>query len=174
MTLTNTLTVTTPSDHEIVVARSFAAPRRFVFEAFTKPELLKRWMGGMDGWNWVVCEIDPRAGGKFRYVWNGPGGMLLEISGTMIEVTPTRIVHHEYMKMEGGQCCTGGDGGAGGMSAEPAKVTTEFAENAGITTVTMTIYHASKDVRDAMLKSGMTDGMSLGYAKLDEVLAEMK
>src|SRR6266700_131199 len=70
-----TLKLTTPSDREIAMTRVFNAPRKLVFDAWTKPELLKRWMIGPPGWSFVVCEIDLRVGGAYRYVWRGPDGM---------------------------------------------------------------------------------------------------
>ena len=68
---TGTLQVATPTDREIVMTRIFDAPRRLVFDAFTKPELLKRWFGPR-GWSLVVCEIDFKVGGAFRFVLRGP------------------------------------------------------------------------------------------------------
>ena len=70
---TGTLTVTTPTDREIVLTRVFDAPRHLVFDALTKPELLKRWYGAR-GWNLVVCEVDLRVGGAWRFVSRGPDG----------------------------------------------------------------------------------------------------
>ena len=68
---TGTLKVTTPTDREIVLTRVFDAPRHLVFDAFTKPELLKRWFGPR-GWSLVVCEVDLKVGGGFRFVMRGP------------------------------------------------------------------------------------------------------
>ena len=64
-----TLKVTTPTDREIVMTRDFDAPRRLVFDALTKPELLKRWCFGPDGWSMSKCEVDLRPGGRYRYEW---------------------------------------------------------------------------------------------------------
>src|ERR1044071_1680068 len=91
------LQITTPSDREIAMTRVFNAPRRMVFEALTKPELVKRWLLGPPGWSMPVCEIDLRVGGKYRYVWRrdsdgtdmGMGGVYREI------VAPERIVATE-------------------------------------------------------------------------------
>jgi uncharacterized protein YndB with AHSA1/START domain len=68
---TGTLQVTRPTDREIVLTRVFDAPRRLVFDVFTKPELLKRWFGPR-GWSLVVCQVDPKVGGAFRFVLRGP------------------------------------------------------------------------------------------------------
>src|SRR6516162_148795 len=79
--------VSTPTDREIQVERAFNAPRELVFDAFTKPELVRQWLLGPDGWTMPVCEIDLRVGGAYRYVWRkestatqmGMGGVFLEI-----------------------------------------------------------------------------------------------
>lgn len=71
---TGNLKVTTPTDREIAMTRVFAAPRRLVFDALTKPELVKQWLLGPPGWTMPVCEIDLRVGGAYRFVWRGPNG----------------------------------------------------------------------------------------------------
>ena len=71
MATTGTLKVTTPSDREIALSRVFDAPRDLVFEAYTTPALLKRWLGVHNRWTLDVCEIDLRVGGTYRYVWRG-------------------------------------------------------------------------------------------------------
>lgn len=68
------LTVSTPSDREIRMTRVFDAPRELVYEAYTQPELLKRWLGVFGGWTMPVCEIDLTVGGRYRYVWRGADG----------------------------------------------------------------------------------------------------
>src|SRR5438093_12929728 len=93
---TGTLQATTPTDREIAMTRLFDAPRKLVFDAWTKPELLKRWFGP-PGWSLVICEIDLKVGGAYRYVWRrehdgtdmGMGGVYREI------VPPERIVNTE-------------------------------------------------------------------------------
>src|SRR5688572_5686824 len=71
-TATSPLQIITPSDREVAMTRVFDAPRRLVFEAWTRPELLKRWLGVRAGWSLAVCEIDLVVGGAYRYVWQGP------------------------------------------------------------------------------------------------------
>ena len=68
------LQITTPSDREVRITRGFDAPRQLVWDAYTRPELLKRWLGAMPGWSWAVCEMDVRPGGRYRWVWSGPDG----------------------------------------------------------------------------------------------------
>src|SRR5260221_12658327 len=88
------LTVTTPTDREIVMTRVFSAPRKLVFDAWTKPELVKRWLLGPPGWTMRVCEIDLRGGGKWRFVRRGQGGTVMGMGGVYGELAPPeRVVH---------------------------------------------------------------------------------
>ena len=153
------LQVTTPNDTDLVVTRSFAASRELLFDCHTKPELVRRWMLGPDGWTMPVCEIDLRRGGKFRYVWRKPGAPDLHMSGEFREIAPpSRIVHVERFDEDW----------AGG---EEAVVTTLFEEKGGRTTMHMTIRFSSKEVREAAMATGMTDGMNTGYDRLEHILA---
>ena len=90
-----TLKVTTPTDCEIVLTRVFDAPRNMVFDAFTKPELLKRWFGPR-GWNLVTCLVDFRVGGKWRFILQGPDNRKMGMYGVYREIdAPKRTVHME-------------------------------------------------------------------------------
>jgi uncharacterized protein YndB with AHSA1/START domain len=82
------LKVTTPSDREIAMTRAFDAPRRLVFDAWTKPELLKRWLGVFGGWSMDVCEVNLKVGGSYRFVWRGPDGAKMGMGGVYREVVP--------------------------------------------------------------------------------------
>lgn len=147
-------------DREIVMTRNFDAPRALVFDAFTKPELVKRWLLGPEGWSMPVCEIDLKAGGKYRYMWkNDAQGNTMGVSGTYREIDPPgRIVHTEKFD----EAWYPGE----------AVVTTEFAEAAGRTTVTMTMAMVSREARDGVLKSGMERGVAVSYDRLDAILDE--
>ncbi len=152
---TGTLQVTTHGDREIVMTRVFDAPRHLVYDAFTKPELLKRWFGPRD-WSLVVCDVDLRVGGSFRFVLNGPGGVQMGIRGVYREITPPeRSVHLESFDDYPGE----------------AIVTTVLTENAGRTTLTATVHYDSREIRDAVVKSGMEHGAAESYDKLAELLA---
>ncbi len=152
------LQITTPSDRELAMIRSFDAPRSLVFDAWTKPELLKQWLGVRGGWTFAVCEVDLRVGGKYRHVWRGPTGTEMGMGGVFREVVkPERIVVTEKFD----ESWYEGD----------AVDTTTFVERGGKTTVTTAVLYASKAVRDAVLKSPMEKGVAEGYDKLDEVLA---
>ena len=155
-------TVTLPNDRDVVVVRNFNAPRALVFDAWTKPALVQRWMLGPPGWTMPVCEMDVRPGGKFNWRWRSEeSGSEFGFSGEFREVErPSRIVHVERFD----------PGDVGGEMGE-AVVTSVLTEKGGVTTMTMTIRYESKAVRDAALKTGMTDGMEMSYQKLDELLA---
>jgi uncharacterized protein YndB with AHSA1/START domain len=152
---TGTLKVMTPTDREIVLTRVFDAPRNLVFDAFSKPELLKRWFGPR-GWSLVVCEVDLKVGGGFRFVMRGPDGKDLGMSGVYREITPPeRSVHMESFDDYPGE----------------SQVTAVFVEQGGKTTLTATVLYPSKEVRDAVINSGMEHGAAESYDKLAELLA---
>ena len=152
------LEVSMPNDLEAVVTRSFDAPRALVWDCHTKPELVKRWLLGPPGWTMPVCEIDLRVGGTYRYVWRNGKGQDMGMGGTFREVVPPeRIVTTELFDED----WTGGE----------TTVTQVFTERAGKTTLTLTVRYASTQARDAALTTGMTDGMEMGYARLDTLLA---
>jgi uncharacterized protein YndB with AHSA1/START domain len=153
----NRLIITTPSDTELAMIRTFDAPRRLVFDAWTKPELIKRWLGVFGDWKLDVCEVDWRVGGVCRYVWRRPG---VEMGMRMIcrEFTPPeRIVCEEQFD----------DAWYEGSAVG----TTTFVEKGGKTTVTNTVRYDSKEIRDAVLKSPMETGVAASYDKLAELLA---
>src|SRR5258707_9300297 len=87
---TGTLKVTMPSDREVVLTRVFDAPRHLVFDAFSKPELLKRWFGPR-GWSLVVCEVDLKVGGGFRFVLRGPDGKEIDRKSTRLNSSHANI-----------------------------------------------------------------------------------
>jgi uncharacterized protein YndB with AHSA1/START domain len=154
------LAVTTPSDREIAVTRTFNAPRRLVFEAHTKPELLKRWLGVFGGWSLDVCEIDLRPRGAYRYVWRRPDGAEMGVRGVYREVVPPeKLVTTEKFDD------SAYDGEATG--------TTTFVERDGQTVLTLTLRYPSKKARDAVLRSPMKRGLATGYDMLAELLSTL-
>jgi uncharacterized protein YndB with AHSA1/START domain len=153
-----TLKVTTPTDREIAMTRVFDAPRRLVFDAWIKPELVKRWLGVRGGWSLEVCEIDLRPGGAYRYVWRGPDGKEMGMRGVYREIVrPERLVATESFD----------DPWYPGEALD----TTVLVEQGGKTTVTTTVLYQSRKVRDAVLKSPMERGVAESYDKLAELLA---
>ncbi len=154
----HTLKVSTPSDTEIVMTRSFNAPRAMVFEAMTTPELLKRWMGPPE-WPLLSCEIDLRVGGKYRFVASGPDGSEMGWGGEYREVDPPqRFVATEKFDQA--------------WYAGEALVKTELTERDGVTTVTTTIRYESKESRDMVLSSPMEQGVTMSYDRLEKLLSE--
>ena len=152
---TGTLKVTTPTDREIVMTRVFDAPRSLVFDTFTKPEVLKRWFGPR-GWSLVVCEVDLRVGGTFRFVVRGPNGKDMGMRGVYQEIVPPeRSVHMESFDDYPGE----------------SQVTTLLTEQGGKTTLTAAVLYPSQELRDAVIKMGMEHGAAESYDKLAELLA---
>lgn len=158
----NPLEVTLPSDREVRVVRSFNAPRQLVWDAHTNPALIQKWMLGPPGWSMPVCEMDVREGGKYRWRWRSDeDGKEFGFFGEFKHVNaPAKLVHAEHYD-------PGDVGGAMGAS-EPAIITSEFVEANGVTTLTVSMLFASKEIRDGAVSTGMTDGMEMGYARLDE------
>ncbi|WP_340687062.1 SRPBCC family protein [Amycolatopsis coloradensis] len=152
-----TLNVTKSGDLEIVMTRSFDAPRTLVFDAWTKPELVRRWFGPR-GCEVVECEIDLRVGGRWRYRLRH-GGMDMVLQGVYQEIDrPERLVSFET-----NEDCEASEG--------QALATLTLVEHEGVTTLTQVVRYDSKRVRDAVLASGMERGVGEGFDKLAEFLA---
>lgn len=152
---TGTLQVELRGETDVVMTRVFDAPRRLVYDAFSKPELLRRWFGPR-GWELAVCEVDLRVGGGFRFVLRGPEGQMMGMRGTYRELAPPdRSVHVESFDDYPGESI----------------VTTEYREHAGKTTLVVTVTYPSREVRDAVVQSGMEHGAAESYDRLAEVLA---
>lgn len=150
-------TLTLPSDVEILIERSFRAPRPLVWRAFTDATLLPKWMGPAQ-YEMAHSEMDVRTGGKYRWVWRLDEGDLV-IHGTFLEVeVPLRMVTTEYMDPH----------------PTPTHNTTTFTEEKdGRTKVAILIRVPSKEMRDMMLATGMQGGMDEGYARLDTLLTDL-
>ena len=152
--------MSTPSDREVLVTRDFHAPRQLVFDAFTKPELVRRWLLGPAGWTMPVCEIDLRVGGRYRYGWRKAGVKDMGMSGEFREVLPaSRIV------------CTEAFDDA--WYPGEALNTTDFVEANELTRVTITVRYESTEARAIAMESGMERGMTAGFNRLEAVLASL-
>ncbi|MGD9981654.1 MAG: SRPBCC family protein [Hyphomonadaceae bacterium] len=158
--------VTLPSGREVRVVRTFNAPRQLVWDAHTKPELVQKWMLGPPGWSMPVCEMDVRPGGKYTWRWkNDADGKQFGFHGTFSEVNaPAKMTHDEYYDP--------GDIGGAMPASDPALVTLELSESGGVTTLVCTMRFASTEARDGAVSTGMTDGMEMGYARLDEMFKQ--
>jgi uncharacterized protein YndB with AHSA1/START domain len=152
----------TTGDCEIVMTRAFDAPRAAVFDAFTRPELIRRWQLGPDGWSMPVCDVDLRIDGKFHYVWcNDADGREFGLHGTYRAISPTeRIVHVGNFDQP--------------WYPDESTTTTTFVEQSGTTTVTMTQRFVSREARDIALESGMTTGVAASFDRLESVLGRKR
>jgi uncharacterized protein YndB with AHSA1/START domain len=150
------VSIATRGDREVVLTRRFDAPARLVFDALTRPDLLRRWYGP-EGWTLEVCDIDLRVGGKWRFVARRPDGKVFGQRGVYREIVPgARLVNTESWE-----------------DWDPGEtlVTTVLAERGGRTTFTATMVFPSRDVRDTILKSGFEGGAKESYDKLAALLA---
>jgi uncharacterized protein YndB with AHSA1/START domain len=153
-----TLQVTTPSDLEVTLTREFHAPRQLVFDALTQPDLIRQWLGIHGTWQWVVCDVDLRVGGSYRYVWRNAKGREMAMGGTFLAIAPPeRLVSTERFD----------DPWYVGEGHSTAVLT----ERDGWTTLSSTVRAESREARDTILRSGMDTGVAAAYDTLDRVLA---
>jgi uncharacterized protein YndB with AHSA1/START domain len=157
-----TATVTLPTDEQILITREFEAPRHLVYEAWTAPELVKRWWNAKRG-EVTVAEIDLRVGGTWRYVMVTEDGFEVAFHGEYREIVPNeRIVTTEVY-----------EGAPEGEDAETLNTLT-FTEVDGRTTLTNLVQAPSKHVRDAIIDSGMEAGMQDAMDLLEQVAASLR
>jgi len=148
-------TYSMPTDRELVITRTFDAPRSLVWAAFTDPKHLPNWHTGPEGFTMPVCEIDLRPGGSWHYVWRNPHGREFGATGIYREVDPPkRIVY------------------ATNVNGEEQTSTMTFTDENGRTTVTTSILCASKASRDKGLPYAKI-GTESNHARLDAYLASM-
>ena len=155
----NRTTVERKSDRELVVTRTFNAPARLVFEAWTKPELLKRWWAPKSfGISFISCEADVRTGGTYRFEFGHPASeQPMAFFGRYIEVTPpSRLVWTNEESGEGGSVTT-----------------VTFEERGAETVVVMHDLYPSKEALDAAIASGSTSGTGETFEQLDELLLSL-
>lgn len=149
----SSLTVSTDIPTEIHMTRTFRAPRHLVLRAFSEPELLERWLGGLRA-KVTAVEIDLRVGGTYKYAFAVADGSSFFFTGTFREVSDGRIVHTEL------------------FNGEPpgSVVTTTFTEHGGKTRVDWVIAFESQEVRDMVIATGMADGANESYDELEKLL----
>ena len=150
--------ITLPSDTEILITRRFDAPAALVYRAVTTPELVKRWWGFPTS-EWLVCEIDFRVGGQWRFVTR-EGDMEVGFHGEYLEIEPSRrIVQTEIYE------------GAPELYPSDAAVnTTTFDEADGVTTMTVLVSVPNRELRDIIIASGMESGMQVSYNRLEDLI----
>ena len=165
MTSSRTTAVTLPTDEQILITREFDAPRHLVYEAWITPELVERWWHANRG-EVTVVEIDLRVGGKWRYVMVTGRGLEVGFHGEFREIVPNeRIVSTEFY-----------EGLPEGVSEEEAATlnTATFTEAGGRTTVTILVQAANKLSRDAIIDSGMEDGLQDALDLLEQVAISLR
>lgn len=161
-TTSRSAVVTLPSDTEILVTREFAAPKHLVYRAYTEPALISRWWTSKRG-TMRVCEMDLRVGGRWRFVMDAEGGFEVAFHGVCKEIVPNeRLVTTETFEgaFEPGHTFT---------DADYTLNTLTLTEVDGRTHLTLLTICPSKDVRDAIIESGMEGGLQDAYDLLEEV-----
>ena len=157
ISLQREMTITTPSDREIVMTRVFNAPARILFDMWTKPEHVRKWYG-VRSTTVTVCDIDLRVGGAWRWVVTKPNGLEIAFSGVFREIDPP----HRLQRTEVFEAMPGS-----------SLVTLIFDEKDGQTTLTVNMLFESKQDRDGCLRSGMDLGVKECFQKIDELIAAM-
>ena len=156
-----TAVVTLPTDTQILITREFSAPKHLVYEAFTTPELIKRWWHAKRG-EATVADVDLRVGGRWRWVMVTHDGIEVAFHGAYREIVPNeRIVYTEVYE------------GAPGGDEDPVVVTLTLAEVDGRTTLTELVQAPNREVRDAIISSGMEDGLQDALDLLEQVAASL-
>jgi uncharacterized protein YndB with AHSA1/START domain len=160
-----TARVTLPTDEQILIEREFDAPRHLVWKAFTTPELVRRWWHAKRG-EMTVCEMDVRVGGTYRYAMVTPDGFEVAFHGDYLEVVPeSRVVTRDLY-----------EGVPEGVSDEDASTvnTATLTEIDGRTRLTILIQAANKTSRDAIVASGMEDGLQDALDLLEETAVSLE
>jgi uncharacterized protein YndB with AHSA1/START domain len=157
-------TVTLPTGEQILITREFDAPKHLVYKAWTTPELVKRWWNAKRG-EVTVAEIDLRVGGRWRYVMVTTDGFEVAFHGEYREIVPNeRIVSTEVY-----------EGAPQGEGAEQGTLNTAtFTEVDGRTTLTILVDAPSKEIRDAIIESGMEAGLQDALDLLEQVAVSLR
>jgi uncharacterized protein YndB with AHSA1/START domain len=161
VTSSQTATVELPTDEQILITREFDAPKHLVYKAWTAPELVKRWWHANRG-QVTLAEIDLRVGGAWRYVSVTDDGFEVGFHGEYREIVPNeRIVSTEAYE------------GIPDADEHATLNTATFTETSGRTTLTVLVQCPSKQVRDAIIDSGMEAGMQDAMDLLEQVAASL-
>lgn len=154
------MAVTLPSDTEIMLMRTFQAPRQLVFEVHSTPEHIRKWWG-CGGSTMSVCEMDFRVGGAWHFVLQTPDGSEHPFKGIYQEIRePERLAYTFIYDVEG-------------IRDFPALETLTFEEHEGRTTLTAVIKHRTPEARDGHLQSGFKQGSAESFNRLDEYLQSL-
>jgi len=148
------------ADREVVITRTYDAPARLLFEAWSKPEHLMKWFGPV-GWPLTLCEVDFRKGGRFRFAMTGPSGQQnMPFGGEYLEIVPNRKIVFDNAFEEPG--------------SEKMIMTVTFEEKDGRTTLTWHTLFASAAMKKAYVGGGFVEGVGSGFDQLADVVAGMR
>ena len=160
-----TATVTIPSDEQILITREFDASKHLVYRAWTTPELVKRWSSGHRG-KVTLAEIDLRVGGTWRFVMTATGGFEVAFHGEYREIVPNeRIVTTQVYEVPEAETLP--------EEEAPLNIVT-FTEVDGRTILTLLMQTTSKELRDAIINSGMEVGMQEQMDLLDQIAISLR
>lgn len=154
------LSLKTEGDRFVVVERRFAAPPADIYRAHVEPELIRQWLLGPDGWTMPVCEFDARPGGRIHYAWAQNDGNGFSLTGEILELDPPhRMVHVERMHLPD--------------PTPDNRVETRFLPDGTGTLMVMRMSLPDAATREAMLSTGMEQGMEASYARMEALGAEL-
>lgn len=155
------LKITPSGDLELVIFRVFDAPREMIFEAFTQPAILKKWLLGPPGWTMPTCDLELKIGGQYRYLWRNETGEEMGVRGQFQEIIKSeKLIHTEKFD----------------ESWYPGEslITTILSEKLGKSLLTATIRYDSREARDLVIESNMDHGVRMSYDILEKILVELQ
>ncbi|MBX2974233.1 MAG: SRPBCC family protein [Flavobacteriales bacterium] len=157
--MNNKVSVSAHGERAILITRSFKAPRTLVFDAMSRPDMMKNWFHGPPGWTLTTCTMDLRPGGSYRWAWTNDKGHEMGMGGTVLEVDPPSLLKTTE-KFD-----------AAWYEGEATNTLTLTEEN-GVTTMRLTVEYESTAARDGVLAGPMAGGMEASYARLDAYLQQ--
>lgn len=152
------LSVTSPSDTQLVIERAFVAPPHLVYACYTQPSLIRRWLTGPDGWTMPVCTYDAREGGGYRFEWQGPNNAFMAVEGKIGVLDAIRYIDAEEQF-------------EAGVMGPSYRSELEFRLQDRGTLVVNSFTYVSKEHRDFVVSTGMAEGMEFSFKSLDRLLA---
>lgn len=155
----NKVKISPHGDRAILITRSFNAPRTLVFDAMSKPEMMKHWFHGPPGWTLTTCEMKLEVGSSYRWAWTNDKGHEMGMGGTVLAVDPPSLLktteQFDDAWYEG-----------------EATNTLVLTEANGVTLMSLTVEYESAKARDGVLAGPMASGMDASYDRLDQYLAQ--
>lgn len=157
----NKVKVVPHGERAILITRSFNAPRALVFDAMSKPDMVKHWLHGPPGWTMTTCRMDQHAGGTYRWAWTNADGREMGMGGRIIEITPPeRMVTTEKFD-------------DAWYEGEATNTLTLTEEN-GVTLMSLVVEYESTKARDGVLAGPMSTGLDASYDQLDNYLTSQR